>query len=104
MLSSSPHPTLSSRSSSNPPFVQRVTAEKIAKADAEIKRLEALADNDTYANGASAEAIEVPNGNGEDPAEPAPTPAVTKDVDVSTTVSSDAVDEKLEEVKEEAAA
>lgn len=89
-------------SSSNPSFFQRVTAEKIAKADAEIKRLEALADNDTHANGGYTEDAQVPNGNGENPAEPVPTPAVAKDV--STTVSSDAVDEKLEEVKEEAEA
>ncbi|CAE6439459.1 unnamed protein product [Rhizoctonia solani] len=66
-----------------------VTAEKIAKADAEIAKLEAQAGT----NG------EVPNGNGEHPPEPTHTPAVG-DV-VSEEVPSEAVDEKLEEVKEE---
>ncbi|KAG9104473.1 hypothetical protein FRC06_002129 [Ceratobasidium sp. 370] len=74
---------------------KRVTAEKIAKADEEIKRLEALAGNDTNGYGVSAE---VPNGNGEDPAEPESTPVVVEDV--STEVPSEQVDEKLEEIKE----
>ncbi|CAE6530877.1 unnamed protein product [Rhizoctonia solani] len=68
---------------------KRVTSEKIAKADAEIAKLEAQAGT----NG------EVPNGNGEHPPEPTHTPAVG-DV-VSAEVPSEAVDEKLEEVKEE---
>ncbi|CAE7229228.1 unnamed protein product [Rhizoctonia solani] len=68
---------------------KHVTAEKIAKADAEIAKLEAQAGT----NG------EVPNGNGEHPPEPTHTPAVG-DV-VSAEVPSEAVDEKLEEVKEE---
>ncbi|QRV72770.1 hypothetical protein RhiJN_00784 [Ceratobasidium sp. AG-Ba] len=74
---------------------KRVTAEKIAKADQEIKKLEALAGNDDGANGTPAE---VPNGNGENPPEPSPTPAVANDV--STEVPSEQVEEKLEEVKE----
>ncbi|QRV87639.1 hypothetical protein RhiJN_15657 [Ceratobasidium sp. AG-Ba] len=74
---------------------KRVTAEKIAKADQEIRKLEALAGNDDGANGTPAE---VPNGNGENPPEPSPTPAVANDV--STEVPSEEVEEKLEEVKE----
>ncbi|KAG8718902.1 hypothetical protein FRC08_004121, partial [Ceratobasidium sp. 394] len=74
---------------------KRVTAEKIAKADEEIRRLEALAGNGTDGNGLSAE---VPNGNGENPPEPEPTPTAAKDI--STEVPSEQVDEKLEEVKE----
>ncbi|KAG8745398.1 hypothetical protein FRC12_014547 [Ceratobasidium sp. 428] len=74
---------------------KRVTAEKIAKADEEIRRLEALAGNDANGDGASAE---VPNGNGENPPEPAPTPAAAKDI--SDEVPSEQVEEKLEEVKE----
>jgi len=41
-----------------------------------------------------------PNGNGENPAEPVPTPA-EKDPKMSTKVCEDAVDEKLEEIREE---
>ncbi|EUC57763.1 patatin-like phospholipase domain protein [Rhizoctonia solani AG-3 Rhs1AP] len=66
-----------------------VTAEKIAKADAEIAKLEAQAGT----NG------EVPNGNGEHPPEPTHTPAVGGEL--SAEVPTEAVDEKLEEVKEE---
>ncbi|CAE6455455.1 unnamed protein product [Rhizoctonia solani] len=68
---------------------KRVTAEKIAKADAEIAKLEAQAGT----NG------EVPNGNGEHPPEPTHTPAAGGEL--SAEVPSEAVDEKLEEVKEE---
>ena len=74
---------------------KRVTAEKIAKADAEIAKLEAVE------NGANGHSAEVPNGNGENPAEPTHTPAATDAV--STTVPSEEVDQKLEEVKEEEA-
>lgn len=66
----------------------RVTKENIAKADAEIKRLEASsakASNDTP---------------GEYPAEPVPTPAVP--TTESSPVAAEPVDEKLEEVKEAA--
>ncbi|KAH7343805.1 hypothetical protein B0J17DRAFT_713960 [Rhizoctonia solani] len=66
-----------------------VTAEKVAKADAEIAKLEAQAGT----NG------EVPNGNGEHPPEPTHTPAVGGEF--SAEVPSEAVDEKLAEVKEE---
>jgi len=41
-----------------------------------------------------------PNGTGEKPAEPFPTPAV-QDPKMSTKVNEDAVDEKLEAVREE---
>lgn len=62
----------------------RVTKENVAKADAEIKRLDAVA----------------PNGNaGEHPVEPVPTPA-TADAKASEPVSSEAVVEELEAVKE----
>ncbi|KAG8747548.1 hypothetical protein FRC10_000684 [Ceratobasidium sp. 414] len=74
---------------------KRVTAEKIAKADEEIRRLEALAGNGTNWDGASAE---VPNGNGENLPEPEPTLTVAEDV--STDVPPEQVDEKLEEAKE----
>jgi hypothetical protein len=67
--------------------VQRVTAEKVAKADAEIAKLEAQAGNG-----------QVPNGNGEHPPEPTHTPAAGDAL--SAEVSTEAVDEKLEEVKE----
>ncbi|CAE6523154.1 unnamed protein product [Rhizoctonia solani] len=66
-----------------------VTAEKIAKADAEIAKLEAQAGT----NG------EVPNGNGEHPPEPTHTPAAGGEL--SEEVPTEAVDEKLEEVKED---
>ncbi|CUA70194.1 putative protein C458,02c [Schizosaccharomyces pombe 972h-] [Rhizoctonia solani] len=68
---------------------KRVTAEKIAKADAEIAKLEAQAGT----NG------EVPNGNGEHPPEPTHTPAAGDAL--SAEVPPEAVDEKLEDVKEE---
>lgn len=64
----------------------RVTKENIAKADAEIKRLEAKS---AAANGTS----------GENPPEPVPTPAV--DSNISTPVAIESVDSKLEQVAEE---
>ncbi|ELU45824.1 patatin-like phospholipase domain-containing protein [Rhizoctonia solani AG-1 IA] len=66
---------------------KRVTAEKIAKADAEIAKLEAQAGNG-----------QVPNGNGEQPPEPTHAPAVGGAA--SAKVPSEVVDEKLEQVKE----
>lgn len=67
----------------------RVTKENIAKADAEIKRLETASNKAAQANGTT----------GEFPAEPASTPAVptTK----SSPVSADAVESTLEQVAEE---
>ncbi|KAF8913906.1 hypothetical protein CPB84DRAFT_1699240 [Gymnopilus junonius] len=67
----------------------RVTAENIAKAKAEIERL-SQAD--------PVPEVKPPNGSGENPAEPTPTPAVGAD---SVAVSSEAVDSKLEAVEEE---
>ncbi|KZV72168.1 hypothetical protein PENSPDRAFT_576632 [Peniophora sp. CONT] len=71
----------------------RVTQEAIAKAKAAVERLN---------KGQDPVATEPapPNGNGERPAEPAPTPSA-KDAPKSITPPSDVVDEKLEEVKEE---
>lgn len=67
----------------------RVTKENIAKADAEIKKLEKATNKAAEANGTT----------GEFPSEPAPTPAVptTK----SSPVSADAVESTLEQVAEE---
>ncbi|KAH8830916.1 hypothetical protein DL96DRAFT_983543 [Flagelloscypha sp. PMI_526] len=66
----------------------RATAENIAKADAAIARLMKESSD-----------ILPPNGNGEHPAEPAPTPATNDDVP-SAGVPADVVDEKLETVVE----
>jgi hypothetical protein len=66
----------------------RVTEENIAKADAEIKRLDASGAKSPGANGRA----------GEYPLEPVPTPATS--VTRSAPVAADTVDGKLEEVKE----
>jgi len=78
----------------------RVTKERIAKAEAEIKRLtggkgvvDAEVDSAT---------IEPPNGGGELPAEPASTPQA-RDIP-STAVPGDEVVDKLEHIQEEVAA
>ncbi|KAI0320834.1 hypothetical protein OF83DRAFT_1052364 [Amylostereum chailletii] len=69
----------------------RATADAIAKAEADIRRLTKDRSN-----------VVPPNGTGETPPEPAPTP---KDDDVpAATVPSEEVVEKLEEVNEEVAA
>ncbi|KZT39614.1 hypothetical protein SISSUDRAFT_1032502 [Sistotremastrum suecicum HHB10207 ss-3] len=70
----------------------RVTAENIAKAEANINRL---------SNGAktkTASKADPPNGHGENPAEPTPTPQVTDETSVP--VASDALEQELESVKE----
>jgi uncharacterized coiled-coil DUF342 family protein len=73
---------------------ERVTAENKAKAEREIQRLIAKTSTTTLNT-------EPPNGNGEKPAEPAPTPL---DIDNSPKgVSTDAVDAELEKVGEVAA-
>ncbi|KII95179.1 hypothetical protein PLICRDRAFT_34016 [Plicaturopsis crispa FD-325 SS-3] len=73
----------------------RVTAENVAKAEAEIKR---LTNGKAEAPSSAPQDIAPPNGGGETPAEPAPTPQV--DSELATKVSSSEVDAKLEEVKE----
>ena len=67
----------------------RVTAENIAKAKAEIERL-------SKADPVSE--VKPPNGSGENPAEPAPTPTIGPD---SVAVPSEAVVDKLEAVEED---
>ena len=82
----------------------RVTAENISRAEAEVQRLNNIGKPDgaaTTTNGASALDVSGPNGGGERPAEPAPTPK-TSDI-LSTSPPSEEVAEKLEEVKEEEA-
>ena len=64
-----------------------MTAEHVAKAEATINRLLKGKQSD----------VPPPNGDGESPAEPAPTPSV--DGKLAVGVSSDAVDEQLEEVE-----
>lgn len=75
----------------------RVTAENIAKAEADIQKLT----NGAKADGPSTE-LTPPNGGGEHPAEPAPTPK-TSDIPGAGVKSAEVV-EKLEDVKEEQAA
>ncbi|KAI0269148.1 hypothetical protein BC834DRAFT_932144 [Gloeopeniophorella convolvens] len=70
----------------------RVTAEAIAKAEAEIKRLMAKGD------AAASDNATVPNGSGENPPEPAPTPEVADTLSVDP--PSEAVADKLEAVEE----
>lgn len=70
----------------------RVTADNIAKAQAEITRLNK--------SETPSDDINPPNGSGENPPEPTPTPKVG---DISAPVPSEAVTDKLEEVKEEEA-
>ncbi|KAF9259535.1 hypothetical protein L218DRAFT_663969 [Marasmius fiardii PR-910] len=78
----------------------RVTAENISKADAEIQRLlnesskEVDKSQDSMAN-----AITPPNGGGERPGEPAPTPKAQEVTSVA--VPTDEVDTKLEVVQEQ---
>lgn len=69
----------------------RVTKEKIAKAEA---RIQSLANQNE-----SPGDVAVPNGTGERPAEPAPTPKEPSAL--SESVSTEAVDAKLESVEEE---
>ena len=74
---------------------ERQTKENVAKAEANIKRL---------LNGGKADAASPdspPNGDGEKPPEPAPTPSV--DVTLGSEISVDKVDEQLEDVAEEEA-
>lgn len=82
----------------------RVTAENISRAEAEVQRLNNIGKPDgaaAPANGTPVSDVSGPNGGGERPAEPAPTPK-TSDV-LSTSPPSEEVIEKLEEVKEEEA-
>lgn len=76
----------------------RVTAENIAKAEADIKRL-TNAGSDSKAAGAAVAEVTPPNGGGERPGEPAPTPLDTDHL--STAAPSEEVVEKLEVVKEQ---
>ncbi|KAL0950022.1 hypothetical protein HGRIS_010030 [Hohenbuehelia grisea] len=83
---------------------ERVTAENVAKAEAEIQRLtggkaDSKADDEPAAS--TSDEITPPNGGGERPAEPSATPKVA-DLP-STGVSSEAVDAKLEVVQEQEA-
>ncbi|KAI0045298.1 hypothetical protein FA95DRAFT_131218 [Auriscalpium vulgare] len=76
----------------------RATQEAIAKAEAEIKRLtkgKAPTESTT-----SPKDIVPPNGDGENPPEPTPTPLVTDNV--STTLPSQEVVQKLDDVQEHA--
>ena len=73
----------------------RVTAENKAKAEKEIERLIGKANK---VDVPAADDVTPPNGGGELPAEPAPTPAVTDKV--SEPVPEDEVVEKLEVVEE----
>lgn len=74
----------------------RVTAENIAKAEAEIQRL--TGKSKSTATEADVE-VTPPNGGGEEPPEPAPTPKVTDATSVA--VPSDEVVDKLESVQED---
>ncbi|KZT62977.1 hypothetical protein CALCODRAFT_489526 [Calocera cornea HHB12733] len=83
----------------------KATKDQIAKAEAEIKRLQKKLDamtvnGDAKEDEATADAPEAlpPNGNGEKPAEPASTPAVADTLSIG--VPSEAVDQELEVVKE----
>ncbi|KAF8592344.1 hypothetical protein K439DRAFT_1315666, partial [Ramaria rubella] len=68
----------------------KVTAENVARAEAQVRRLAAKSE-------APVSAMPL-NGKGENPPEPVPTP--NDNGDLSTKVAEDAVDEKLESVKE----
>lgn len=76
----------------------RVTAENVAKAEAEIKRL-SQGKGDVESPSVSADDVTGANGGGEKPAEPAPTPSATDAPVVA--VPSEVVDEKLEAVQED---
>ena len=78
----------------------RVTAENKAKAEKEIEK---LVGKPNKVDIPPAGEIEPPNGGGEVPAEPAPTPSVSDDV-LSVAPPEDAVVEKLETVEETEAA
>ncbi|KAI0638214.1 hypothetical protein C8Q77DRAFT_1187779 [Trametes polyzona] len=79
----------------------RVTAENKAKAELEIRRLTGKsADSGNDAPPPPSGDVAPPNGGAENPAEPAPTPAVT-DLP-STAVPVEPVDQKLESVQEQA--
>jgi hypothetical protein len=78
---------------------KRVTAESVAKAEAEIQRLTGKPANGTVKTGT--DTITPPNGGGEKPAEPAHTPAVSDALSVP--VSSEEVVDKLEAVQEDEA-
>ncbi|KLO18103.1 hypothetical protein SCHPADRAFT_820460 [Schizopora paradoxa] len=82
----------------------RVTKENIAKAEAQIQKLSAAQPTSTKGSsksGTATPASEIlpPNGDGENPAEPIPTPLQTDTLSVG--VESEKVDEVLEEVQEE---
>ena len=79
----------------------RVTAENKAKAEREIAKLTGKYGGSTDAPVAEGQELTPPNGGGERPAEPAPTPAVD-DVAKSLPVPDEAVEEKLESVQESA--
>ena len=74
----------------------RVTAENKAKAEKEIERLTGKANK--VSTPPAADDVTPPNGGGEVPAEPAPTPAVADEVSVP--VPEEEVAEKLETVEE----
>lgn len=78
---------------------ERVTAENISKAEADIKRLTKSDGKDVPAPFAAD--VTPVNGGGERPAEPASTPQISDAPPVS--VASTEIDEKLQEVQEEAA-
>ncbi|KAH9936954.1 hypothetical protein B0H21DRAFT_58477 [Amylocystis lapponica] len=75
----------------------RVTAENKEKAEAQIKKLTGKAESKLDVPSQSDDLIP-PNGSGEHPAEPTPTPAAAPKA--SAAVSSDEVVEKLEDVQE----
>ncbi|KZO97941.1 hypothetical protein CALVIDRAFT_544912 [Calocera viscosa TUFC12733] len=84
----------------------KATKDQIAKAEAEIKRLQKklegmTVNGDTKVDEATADAPDAlpPNGTGEKPAEPASTPAVPDTLSIG--VPSEAVDQELEVVKED---
>ncbi|KAK7049513.1 multicopy suppressor of BFA (Brefeldin A) [Paramarasmius palmivorus] len=76
----------------------RVTAENIAKAEAEIQRLSNEAKEASKEDASGAD-VTPPNGGGERPGEPAPTPKVADTTSVP--VPSEEVDAKLEAVQED---
>ncbi|OCH94074.1 hypothetical protein OBBRIDRAFT_789603 [Obba rivulosa] len=76
----------------------RVTAENKAKAEAEIRRLLGKSDEDVQTPIEQSDELTPPNGGGERPSEPAPTPLSTSVPKLA--VPTDAVAEKLESVEE----
>jgi len=76
----------------------RVTAENKAKAEAEIRRLLGKGDADTDTLEEQPDELTPPNGGGENPSEPAPTPLSTSLP--KTAVPTDEVVEKLESIEE----